>query len=499
MKRKFFVQLLALLVTTITVVSCIEDDFDIPDVTVESPDLDGDEITLGAFASLYEQALTAEADDLGLLDEDGEIENQAEFDELRDDFQFTFQNDAGNVFMSAYVISTDESGNFFEELILQDAPENPTVGIRLLIDLNPLFTRYEIGRRLFVRLNGLTVGISNGVLTLGLEGGFIEQIPSFDEEDRLRRDVEVATIVPRIISLNNLSDDLTNLFVSIENAQFNRDEVINASLTYAGEATDEFDGERTLESCDNNGSIVFSTSTFADFKSLLLPAGRGSVTGVLTRNFFGDEFNFVINDPSGVVLSQEDRCDPQEVDCGLASTIGGNTIFEDFFEDQDTNEAIMGNGWTNYSQEGTTTWEAFFSTGGSVSLGVSARVGSFGSGDASSIAWLITPQIDFDAQTGETLNFMTSNSFSDESDLELLFSSDWDGVPENISSATWDILPAAFIVQDDDFFVDWFPSGNVSLDCITGLGYIGFRYIGNDVDDDFNGTYEMDEFQIQSN
>jgi len=94
---------------------------------------------------------------------------------------------------------------------------------------------------------------------------------------------------------------------------------------------------------------------------------------------------------------------------------------------------------------------------------------------------------------------MTSNSFSDESDLELLFSSDWDGVPENISSATWDILPAAFIVQDDDFFVDWFPSGNVSLDCITGLGYIGFRYIGNDVDDDFNGTYEMDEFQIQSN
>ena len=120
------------------------------------------------------------------------------------------------------------------------------------------------------------------------------------------------------------------------------------------------------------------------------------------------------------------------------------------------------------------------------------------SGDASTIAWLITPQINFDAQDGETLNFMTSNSFSDGSTLELLFSSDWDGVPENIPSATWDIIPAAFIVGDDDFFVDWFPSGNVSLDCIDGLGYIGFRYIGSG-DEDFDGTYELDEIQIQSN
>ena len=47
----------------------------------------------------------------------------------------------------------------------------------------------------------------------------------------------------------------------------------------------EFDGERLLESCEDGGSVIFSTSTFADFKSFLLPQGRGSMTGILTKNY----------------------------------------------------------------------------------------------------------------------------------------------------------------------------------------------------------------------
>ena len=498
MKKIVFVQLLGFLVIATIVVSCVEDNFDIPDVTVESPNIDGDVITLVAFESLYEQALLQEGQDLGIVDFEGNILDAADFAELRGDFQFTFQNDGGNVYTSGYVISSDEASNFFEELVLQDAPENPTVGLRLLIDLNPLFTRYEMGRRVFIRLNGLTAGISNGVFTIGVAGDFIEAIASFEEEDRLTRDVEVAIIVPRIVPLTDLSDDLTNLYISVENVQFNRDLVVNANLTYAGEATDEFDGERLLESCDNNGTVIFSTSTFADFKSAQLPSGRGSIAGVLTRNFFGDEFNLVVNDPSTVLLDQEDRCDPEEVDCGLATSVGSNIIYEDFFEDQDTNELITGNGWTNFIQEGTEGWEAFFSTGTNSSIGISARVGSFQSGDDSNIAWLVTPQFDFDAQSEEVLTYMTSNSFADGSTLEILFSDDWDGVPENIPSASWDLITQAFIVEDDDFFGDFFPSGDVSLDCVTGVGYIGFRYTGSG-DEGFDGTYELDEFQLRSN
>ena len=54
------------------------------------------------------------------------------------------------------------------------------------------------------------------------------------------------------------------------------------------------------------------------------------------------------------------------------------------------------------------------------------------------------------------------------------------------------------VVQDDDFYGDWFPSGNVSLDCITGKGYLGFKYTGSG-EEDFDGTYELDEIVVNSN
>ena len=119
------------------------------------------------------------------------------------------------------------------------------------------------------------------------------------------------------------------------------------------------------------------------------------------------------------------------------------------------------------------------------------------SGDDSTIAWLITPKFNFDAQEGETLNFKTSNSFADSSDLEVLFSADWDGNPMNISTATWSSLSSAIIVSDKAYFGDWIPSGNVDLSCIEGSGYIGFRYSGSG-NADFDGTFELDEIEVRA-
>lgn len=105
--------------------------------------------------------------------------------------------------------------------------------------------------------------------------------------------------------------------------------------------------------------------------------------------------------------------------------------------------------------------------------------------------------IKFDTQEGETLNFKTSNSFADGSRLELMFSNDWDGVTENISSATWNLISSGYIVQNDDNFSTWYPSGNIDLSCLIGTGYIAWKYIGNG-NQAFDGTYELDEIEIKS-
>jgi len=283
--------------------------------------------------------------------------------------------------------------------------------------------------------------------------------------------------------------------------QFNRNDALGENRkTFAAEPEDEFDGERNLESCAEGFSVILSTSTFSDFKAIEVPQGRGYLDGILTYNYFGDTFNMVLNSPETIHFNSTDRCDPVEVNCGLADTTGSNVIVSEFFELQEEGESITENGWTNYIQEGSRVYEAYFSDGGNgnPSLGISASIGSYNSNDDSTIAWLIMPEIDFDVQDGETINFKTSNSFSDGSTLVLLFSSDWDGNPDTIATSTWDSLPAAYIVQDDDFYGDWYPSGNVRLDCINGKGYIGFKYTGSG-EEDFDGTYELDEIIVNSN
>ena len=470
MKKLIYIKLL--LLSMLLMIGCVEDDFGIPDLTVVEPTINGQIVTIDAIRGVLAQA------------------------QNNGDATFSFQDT--NQYISGYVISSDEAGNFFEEIVIQDALENPTIGIKLLIDLNPLFTRYEIGRRVFVKLDGLTIGIDNGVFAIGTEeGNGVGQIPASLEEVFIQRSAEVGELVPLPIDLDNLTDDMTNLYVTIADAQFNRFEVLIPNpLTFASEPLDEFDGERTLESCNSNSTIIFSTSTFADFKSLELPSGRGAIQGILTRDFFGEVFNFVINTPEEIDFdASTERCDPVELNCDLAATQGTINIFEDDFETQIPGSLITGNGWTNFIQEGTQGFEAFTSTGTNASLGVSVNIGSFSSGDASSIAWLITPEINLDTQDGETLRFMTSNSFSDGSELELLFSPDWDGTEANIANATWGVVSAAFIVQDDDFFGDWFDSEIVDLSCGTGTIHVAFRYTGSG-NAAFDGTFEIDEFTI---
>ena len=81
--------------------------------------------------------------------------------------------------------------------------------------------------------------------------------------------------------------------------------------------------------------------------------------------------------------------------------------------------------------------------------------------------------------------------------MEVLFSSDWDGTPENITSASWDLLADATIVQNSDPFPDWIFSGIVDLSCVENNGYFAFKYIGSGAAGS-DGTYELDDIIISS-
>ena len=464
-------KLVALFACMFALNGCIQDDdFKAPDTVVVDPVINGNIIDIDAVLGTFNQS----GDDI-----------------------ITFEGT--NNFMVGYVISSDEGGNFFEELVMQDKPENPTAGIVVQVDVSPLFTIYDFGRKVYVKLDGLSVAISNGVIQLGRrEGNNLAKISAAKMSEHLIRTPEVATIVPLEVGINDFSNELESLYIRLNDVQFNRFEVLGDNpKTFAAEDDDQFDGERLLESCAGSSSVILSTSTFSDFKSLLLPSNRGSIDGVLTRDFFDDFYTIYINSPAAINFNNEMRCDPIEIACGLTTTIGANNLFMDNFETQTLNSLITGNGWTNFIEAGSEGWEAYTATGSNASLGRSARVGSFNSGDVSTIAWLITPAINLDANTGTTLRFKTSNSFADGSSMQVLASDNWDGTTAGITTATWGIISDAYITQDSDSFSTWFPSGNVDLSCASGTIHIAFKYQGSG-QSDFDGTYELDDISIDA-
>ncbi|GAK74903.1 hypothetical protein JCM19314_2811 [Nonlabens ulvanivorans] len=471
-----FHKIIALAFIAAITFSCVgDDDFTVPTFNDTTPiTVDGNVVALSTVASRLAQS---------------------------GDDTFTFEQSASGVdeYITGYVISDDQGGNWFKELIIQDETENPTAGLAISIDVNPLFTRYEFGRKVFVKLTGLTVGTSNGVTTLGVAGAGsdIERIAASSEADVIKRDNLVADIVPVDVEFADFSDALELIWVRVNNVQFVEEQI---DLSFAAESFDQFDGERSIKSCNDafGATANLWTSTFSDFKALNIPDGKGSISAVLTRDFFDDVYVLYVNTPEDFDLTDTNRCDLTPVSCGNAAAAGPNTLLSENFETQSTGAAAMPAGWTNFQEAGTETWEVYTSGGTNASLGKSVNVGSFNSNDASTIAWLITPEFDFDAQTGEVFSFETSNSFSDGSTMQVLYSDDWDGTTAGIATATWKPLADATIVDDGEFFGNWVFSDNVSLDCVTGTGHIAFRYEGSG-DSGTDGTYELDNISMTSN
>jgi len=232
---------------------------------------------------------------------------------------------------------------------------------------------------------------------------------------------------------------LNNLFVSFPNVQFSKAEL---GRTFAGKAYDSFNGERNIVSRDTYNSLWLSCSTFSDFKSMVLPQDKGIVQGILSRNYFNSRYILKINNPTDITFI-DSRCDP---------------FFEENFEANRLG-LFYKNGWYNYAHEGTQFWEVYEDEN---SLGQSVHIGSYRSGDVSTISWLISPKLDLSSLKNPQVASRTSVSFPDESILEALVSSDWNGQIEGLETATWNSLSAVIASKHDEsrIFID---SGNLSL------------------------------------
>lgn len=449
MKKINLNKIAVLLVSLVVLTGCVEDDnFDVPS-TIEGiseyPNTDAEFNTLsgvlGAFGSNGNEAYTYEA----------------------------ASETVSEKYTVGYVVSSDEGGNFYKQLVIQDAPENPTAAIVVQVDKNPLFTQYEFGRKVYVKLNGLTVGESNGVLQLGrLNGDQIDEIASTLVPNHIIRTSEVATIVPKEVTISQFSDALESQYIRLNNMQFNSNLVVGNTTTFASETNDSFDGERLLESCETGSSVILSTSTFSDFKGLPLPANRGSIDGVLTRDYFDDFYTIYINTPEAINFDNDLRCDP---------------LFEDDFSAGNLDK------WTPYNVTGTQEW--YYNTFGNPDD--SATMSGFSGGAQTNEDWLISLPIDLSNTPSAFLTFQTVKRYNGN-DIEVFYATDYNG-GDPTTDGTWVALSPTLDTNTGSWS-SWTDSGSLDLSAAAGGNvFIAFKYTSTS---SAAATWEIDNVKVSA-
>jgi hypothetical protein len=168
-------------------------------------------------------------------------------------------------------------------------------------------------------------------------------------------------------------------------------------------------------------------------------------------------------------------------------------FYEQFnsFTEQTEGNSIALSGWTNLAEVGTVKWEEGYYNGTKY-----AEFTSYQSGQATNIAWLVSPAINMDIMDNETLAFDVAQAYvsSSSNSIELLVSTNYDGT--NVLAANWQPLSFTKPPLDFDTNFDFFSSGLVDLSSYTGSIYLAFRCKGSGTNFSLDGTYELDNIRI---
>ena len=237
------------------------------------------------------------------LGDDKEYATIKSLTEIADLYQGSLVDFEEDITTFGYVVSSDKEGNFYKSIIIQDSPENPSIGFEVLIDDFNLNARYIVGRKIFIKLKGLFLNRKNGAYQIGAENTFrngVTQIGPNDYVYFIDRSSEIATIISTELKTTELTDAHINTLIKINNLQSE-----TQGLTYANSSnTDPVD--RIFTSCDSFETITLTTSGFADFKALPIPDKKGSITAILNK--FENDYQLFIRGTNDVYLTEEYGC-----------------------------------------------------------------------------------------------------------------------------------------------------------------------------------------------
>ena len=386
--------------------------------------------------------------------------------------------------MKGYVTSSDATGNFYKEIYIQDDPTSPTDGVRLLIDFSDSYNMFNIGREIYISLKGFYIGeyrTGDGVVSIGEYDAGQNRISNIREaivKKNILRSSNISDLTPLKVKFSEISDSHIGIMVEISDVNVVSSQVGKPFV----DPNDSYDTQRILEACEGFGktSFILETSAFANFKQNLLPSGTGTIAGIVSKTYNGDNLVLMLNSIDDVNLTGEA--------CSLLNIDDFDKVLEETFDNVVDNSNFDYAGWINYAEVGGELWtEQFYGGNGYVEFS------GFRTGDDVNIGWLVTPAFDLSGASSAYINFKLAQHHLDDevnNTLEVFVSTDFDG--SDVLAANWDKINVTIPGED----VSWYAFqdvGLVDVSSYSGNLYVAFKYVGSGNDTSLDGGYFVDD------
>ncbi len=200
--------------------------------------------------------------------------------------------------IEAIVVADDKSGNFYKQLIIEDA----TGGMRIDIDGYDLYNEYPIGRRVWVQLGGLYIYKDGDVPALiGSSDPSQGRIPQAIYKNYIIGGDYDNPVTPKQRTLSTLTPADYHTLITLSDVEFSS---AFAGQTY-GDVVNQFSTNAELLECATQGIIIVRHSAYSDFASERMPRGNGTLTAVF--NSFNGTAQLFIRDPLDVNMTGN-RC-----------------------------------------------------------------------------------------------------------------------------------------------------------------------------------------------
>lgn len=189
-----------------------------------------------------------------------------------------------DIVVEGVVTTSDAEGNFFRTFCI----EQDGAAIELMVGLDHLHNSYPIGCPVSVKLKGLTVGRSYGVLQAGRRpvagSGYItDYLGSKAAVNAVltRKSETLQTPQPTLFTIPQLSTSLCGTLIRID------------GLRYLSDTDDTWAGYRRFTD-DDGAEIDTYVRIYSDFADNPIPTSRCSLTGILQSN--GSRFMLKLRD-----------------------------------------------------------------------------------------------------------------------------------------------------------------------------------------------------------